>query len=90
MVSDGGRHPEMVDLRQAEAEKWRGTVKSVYMLSDPNPDSEWSTRLYVDGERVGLVVSVEDHYHGNLAGKTLAEVRAWAEGHGLKLEKTKH
>jgi len=59
-----------------------------YLLSDP--ENDWKTRLYVDGDRVGCVVSVEDRYHGNLAGKTIAEVREWAEKHGMKVEKTKH
>jgi len=87
-VSDGGRFPEMVDLRQAEAEKWRGTVKSVYILSDP--DNNWSTRLFFIGDVVEIVVRVEDMWHEYLHGKTLAEVKDLAARRGLKLEKTRH
>jgi len=87
-VSDGGRHPEMVDLRQAEAEKWRGTVKSVYMLIDP--ENEWNTRLFLDGDVIEIVIRVEKMWHTELMGLTLDQVKDLAAKRGLRLEKTKH
>ena len=65
-------------------------MKSVYMLSDPDPDSEWKTRLFFGGDVVEIVVRVEDMWHEYLQGKTLAEIKDLAAKRGLRLEKTKH
>jgi len=83
-MSDGGRFPEMVDLRQAEAERWRGVMSEtdgIWRLSD---GKEKHSVITVQN---GWVQEVQGLWRSELEGLSLKQLEELAERQKLQLKK---